>query len=179
MLVLPALAISFLFPPETSSFRNHRLDFRLWLCDVFTALYRLDINQQFRRSTRHLERLKATISLWQQITLYSGAGYLAFVIFLVSVASTVAKVMIRDEYKGAVLSGKYGGCSNHALFGFHRDRSSQSSSENHAVLYKENYRHVTSNESELPTHVIDWLTITTRRDAPLDRRTPVSRLTSP
>jgi hypothetical protein len=99
MLVLPALAISFLFPPERPHFGIIVWTFAYGFVTFFTALYRLDINQQFRRSTRHLERLKATISLWQQITLYSGAGYLAFVIFLVSVASTVAKVMIRDEYQ--------------------------------------------------------------------------------
>lgn len=57
-----------------------------------------------------LERLKATITTWQQITVYGSMGYLAFVIFQISVVWFTSKVIVtvpaEQWYFGNFCSGQ-------------------------------------------------------------------------
>lgn len=93
-------AAAFLFPPErphmgvlTNTFVYSLLSFlTVWLRHSRDPLlYLVDSSLDF---DGRLERLKATISTWQLITVYAAAGYLAFVIFLVSVLWSVSQLML-------------------------------------------------------------------------------------
>jgi len=105
ILTLPALAIAFLFPPEFPHAGIVVWAFAYGFVSLLTVFFRsgrtmsdpVTNDSEVLNERMKLERLKATISWWQQISLYAAAGYLAFAIFLASVAWTINGVMLPDN----------------------------------------------------------------------------------
>lgn len=109
ILIVPGLLISFLLRAERSDMTERpHMGIFAWTVAygfgmMFTMFFRINRSDFNYLSDHHspakgqLESLKATVNFWQQITIYSGAGYLAFVIFLVSVAWTIGEAMISDK----------------------------------------------------------------------------------
>lgn len=98
-LAIPGFIAAFLLPPE----RPHS-GIIIWTF-AYGVISLLTIFLRQRREDRYLDdsnlslrsklaRLKATISTWQQIAVYGTVGYLAFVIFWISVAWNNTKFVV-------------------------------------------------------------------------------------
>lgn len=101
ILILPAFIISFLLAPEVPHMGIVVWTFAYGFVSLFSVVFHQNRNGEYLDNpllefTGRLERLKATIALWQQITVYAGAGYLAFAIFLASVAWSIGQTMLSD-----------------------------------------------------------------------------------
>jgi len=98
-LLLSAFIVAFLFPPEFPHVGIIVWAFAYSFVSLFTVFFHLgrQDSDQFPNTSAALHRLKATISWWKQITLYAAAGYLAFAIFLASVAWTINSVMLTNQ----------------------------------------------------------------------------------
>jgi hypothetical protein len=100
-LAIPGSIAAFFLPPE----RPHS-GILVWTFG-YSAISLLTIFLRKKREDRYLddpnlslksklERLKATISAWQQIAVYGTVGYLAFVIFQISVVWSNSKIIVTD-----------------------------------------------------------------------------------
>ena len=100
---IPGIGAAFAFPPERPHFGVLTWTFGYCLLSFLTVFFRqsrdgyLYLEDPDVPFDSKLERLKATISTWQQLTIYSLAGYLAFVIFQISIIWTISQVIVTAQ----------------------------------------------------------------------------------
>lgn len=113
-IVIPGLAASFAFPPERPHMAVLSVVFAVGLLSFLTVFLRQNRDEHIYLHNPSLvfegklERLKATVAVWQLIAIYGAAGYLAFVIFWISVSWTISQAVVTDKREQLLFGSFFG-----------------------------------------------------------------------